>query len=275
MRKLFALLPVATAALVGLATPAHAHTPAVTAKCSTLTVDLRWYDDDSTVTVTIDGTPTVVAFADDYHATFGGTKTWSVVVDNGGEGYDSTHSGVFVDCTPPTSSTTVPPSSTTTKPPITLAPPVRYAQSTAVFGHDCATKTAWVQLENHGDADDRVTVAGHEVTVPARLPNGGAGLARINLDRIADTRFTFGPVASLVNNTPITVTRAPQADATSAVNVDCVYLDTAVEARQVTEPPAVLAFTGAADTAAKVGVAVGLMLIGGGLLLAGQRRRLA
>lgn len=254
MKKLLTLIPVAAATLIGVAAPAHAHTPSITSKCQTLTVDLKWYEDDSTVTVTIDGTPTTISFDDDYHATFTGTKTWAVAVDNNGEGYDLAQSGTFDPCTPATTSTT-----TTT--PVQID--IQVTQTRGFYGYDCDTKSAWVEFRNDGTADDRVSVAGREVRVPAN------GFGRINLDRLADGRFLYGPIASLVDNAPVTVERRPVIDATGAVSTPCVYLDTAVESREL---PQTLAFTGF-GAAERAGLAVGLLVIGAGLMLATQGRK--
>lgn len=256
MKKILTLIPVAAAALIGVAAPAHAHTPSITSKCQTLTVDLKWYEDDSTVTVTIDGTPTTISFDEDYHATFTGTKTWAVTVDNNGEGYDLDQAGTFDPCTPSTSTTAVP---TTT----TVQIDIQVTQTRGFYGYDCDTKSAWVEFRNDGTADDRVSVAGREVRVPAN------GFGRINLDRLADGRFLYGPIASLVDNAPVTVERRPLIDATGAVSIPCVYLDTAVESREL---PQTLAFTGF-GAAERAGLALGLLVIGAGLMLATQGRK--
>lgn len=258
MKKTLTLISLTVAAVAAMAGPASAHTPTVTSSCSTLTVELRWYEPGSHVTVTVDGDTTTATFDGDYTETYTGKSAWTVDVDNNGDGYDSHHTGRFVDCTPPT---TVP--STTTV--IELPTPVAVPKLTAVFGNDCDTRSAWVQFDNTGTADDRVSVAGRLVDVPAN------GLARVNLQAYTDTEFFYAPISSLVTNTPVEVRNAPAVDSTGLAHATCTYLDIAVLDRQVVDQPTVLAFTGARSEA-MAAAGVSAIVVGAALVALGRRR---
>lgn len=260
MKKLF-IIPAIAAGLVALASPASAHTPTISAKCQTLSVQLKWYE-AATVTVTIDGTPTVKKFEGDWSGTFTGVKSWSVQIDDRGTKYDVNQSGTFVDCTPP--STTVP---TTTMPvPTTTAPvetpfDVTVTQTRGWFGNDCDTNTAWVQFVNDGTKADRVSVGGHVVDVPAH------GFARVNLTAIPGG-FLAGPVTSFVDNAVVMV-NGLDGDGLGDVHPTCA--SSVVLNRQTLDQPVTqLAFTGAKTTAM---VLVGVMLLGAGFALAALGRK--
>lgn len=100
------LIVVVSAAL--WASVATAHTPAVTAKCDTLTVHLTDYDRGSTVTVEIGESTTKATFARDYERTFTGAGAYRVIVDNAGRGYDGEWKGNLASCAPATTTTLKP-----------------------------------------------------------------------------------------------------------------------------------------------------------------------
>jgi len=266
MKKLL-LIPAALASLLAMASPASAHTPTISAKCQTLTVDLKWYEEGSKVTVVLDGKSTTEKFGPDFHAEYTGTKSWTVKVDNKGgkdDPYDYERSGTFEDCTPP--STTVPtttmPVTTTTAPVETPVEVVRSANTTAWFGYECdiPEPTAWVQFINTGDADD----TGHVSTRSFRIP--AHGRAQVTLTGLGNGVFLMGPVA--VDAGAIVVNNAPEANGLGDVQITCA--SSAVLSRQVVEQPTVLAFTGARTTAM---VLVGVMLLGAGFTLAALGRK--
>lgn len=267
MKKILIVPVLAAAALAAMAGPASAHTPTITAECSTLSVDLRWYETGSTVTVVVDGATTTATFGPNWSGEFTGTKSWTVTVDNhGGERdrYDIERHGRFTDCTPTTSSTTVPTPSTTV--PVETPFDVAVTQTRGWFGHDCTTTTAWVQFVNGGTLADRVAVGTHVVDVPA------GGFARVNLDHVGGGTFAMGPVSSLVNNAPVVVELA---DVEALGDVHPVCLDTAVETRTVTPAPTAptaLAFTGA-RTNIMSAIAAGLIFVGAMALVV--RRKIA
>lgn len=262
MKKLL-IIPAALAALMAMASPASAHTPTITAKCESLSIDLKWYEEGSTVTVTIDGESKSTKFGPDWSGEFTGQQSWSVVVDNNGpkkDKYDLERSGTFEDCTPAT--TTTQPVPTTTAP-VETPFDVTVTQTVAYFDHDCDTQSAWVQFVNGGTKADRVSVGGQEVDVPA------GGFARVNLFNLGGYRFTFGPVASFVNNAPVPVTFAPEIDGTGAVSVVCI--DTVVQTRQVIEQPQTLAFTGPGRTGALSALAALLIFVGAMTLMLARK----
>lgn len=117
--KMKSLVPAALAAglLLGALvapTAAVAHTPAVLANCSTLTVSLKSYETrndnpkPNSITVTVDDT--VIAqesFGNSYAKNFAfndQTKahSWKVVIDALGTSFDRTDRGTSTPCTPPT-----------------------------------------------------------------------------------------------------------------------------------------------------------------------------
>ena len=202
MKKLL-IMPAALASLLAMASPASAHTPTITAECSTLTVDLKWYEQGSTVTVTIDGEQSTETFGPDWSGTFTGRQSWSVTVDNNGpkkDKYDFERSGKFVDCTPSTTSTTQPVPTTTA--PVETPFDVTVTMTRGFFGNDCDTNTAWVQFVNDGSKADRVSVGGRVVDVPA------GGFARVNLTAIPGG-FLAGPITSFVDDAPVIVRLFP------------------------------------------------------------------
>lgn len=135
-------IPIVTAAaFVAMAHPASAHVPLVTATCRNLTIELIQYQPGSTVTYTIDGVPTTIAFStNDFRAVaLDPTKdhAYSVVIDNRGDGlhaddaFDATFAGTTAACEVPATVITVPsikllpPTPVAT--PITPAPPGKIA----------------------------------------------------------------------------------------------------------------------------------------------------
>lgn len=260
MKKLL-ILPLAAAAIALTAVPASAHTPNIEAKCQTLTVDLKWYEEGSTVTVTIDGVASSTKFGPNYSDTFEGEQSWSVKVDNNGpeeDKYDQSFKGTFEDCTPATT--------TTTAPPVVTAPPVEPApvlpQTTGFYVFDCATRTGAVQFVNDGAAPDHLSVGGTPLDVPAN------GFARLTLDTLEGTTVMLGPVASLVTNNPVQINGRESVDSFGDVTSTC--LDTAVLDRA--PAPQTLAFTGARSN---IMAAVAAVLIFFGALCMFSVRRMA
>jgi hypothetical protein len=101
-----------------------AHNPNVVASCTQLSLNFTQYEgpaSNNTVTVTIDGTPTVIQFADELSRSFpwsdAADHTWTVAIDANREtgdatAYDSSTSGSEQACV----TTTTQPSTTTTAP---------------------------------------------------------------------------------------------------------------------------------------------------------------
>jgi hypothetical protein len=259
MKKLL-IIPAIAAGLVALASPASAHTPTISAKCQTLSIDLKWYE-SATVTVTIDGQATTEKFEGDWSDTFTGTKTWSVSVDDRGKKYDFTQSGTFEDCAPP--STTVP--TTTTAPVETPLDVVKAsANTTAWFGYECDTPepTAWVQFINTGDADD----TGHVSTRSFRIP--AHGRAQVTLTGLGNGVFLMGPVA--VDAGAIVVNNAPEANGLGDVQITCA--SSAVLNRQVVgQPVTQLAFTGPGQVRVLSMVAAVLIFVGAMSIALGRK----
>lgn len=267
MKKLL-ILPLAAAAIALTAVPASAHTPNIEAKCQTLTVDLKWYEQGSKVTVTIDGVSTTKAFGPNYHAELSGTidgrlgKTWSVKVDNNGpkhDRYDFEQSGTFVDCTPATTSTT----STTTVPVVTAPPVIPAPATVGFFVFDCTIRLGAVQFVNDSPTTDHLSVGGTPLDVP------GNGFARLSLDTLEGSTVMLGPVHSYVTNEPVVVNGRESVNALGDVTTTC--LDTAVLDRAPVATP-VLAFTGARSN---IMAAVAAVLIFFGALCMFTVRRMA
>lgn len=103
------------------AEPSDAHTPTVEARCGTLTVNLRAYDEFTSVVVRINGTAVVREnFSGDWQRTLQAPTTsyrWSLAVDNVESFWDVDTSG-DVTCTP-ASTTSTSTSTTTTAAPVT------------------------------------------------------------------------------------------------------------------------------------------------------------
>ncbi len=263
MKKLL-IIPAALASFLAMASPASAHTPTITAECESLSIDLKWYEQGSTVTVTIDGVSTTETFGPNWDDEFTGQQSWSVVVDNNGpkqDKYDIERSGEFVDCTPAT--TTSMPTPTTSMPvPVETPFDVTVTMTRGFFGNDCDTNTAWIQFVNDGSKADRVSVGGHVVDVPA------GGFARVNLTAIPGG-FLAGPITSFVDDAPVYVTGL-EGDGLGDVHPTCA--SSTVLNRQIVEQPQTLAFTGAKTAA--MGFA-GVLLFGFGLVLAAVGRKLS
>ncbi len=257
MKKLL-LIPAALASLLVMASPASAHTPTITAKCQTLNVELRWYE-EATVTVTIDGAPTVKKFEGDWSGKFTGTKSWSVQIDDRGTKYDLEQSGTFEDCTPP--STTTQPVPTTTAP-VETPFDVTVTMTRGFFGNDCDTNTAWIQFVNDGSKADRVSVGGRVVDVPA------GGFARVNLTAIPGG-FLAGPITSFVDDAPVIVTGL-EGDGLGDVHPTCA--SSVVLNRQIVDQPVTqLAFTGPGRTAGLSALAALLNFVGAMSLMLGRK----
>ncbi len=260
MKKLL-IIPAALAALMAMASPASAHTPTITAKCESLSIDLKWYEEGSTVTVTIDGESKSTKFGPDWSGEFTGQQSWSVVVDNNGpkkDKYDLERSGTFEDCTPAT--TTTQPVPTTTAP-VETPFDVTVTMTRGFFGNDCDTNTAWIQFVNDGSKADRVSVGGHVVDVPA------GGFARVNLTAIPGG-FLAGPITSFVDDAVVIVTGL-EGDGLGDVHPTCA--SSVVLNRQIVETPQTLAFTGPGRTAGLSALAALLIFVGAMTLMLGRK----
>jgi hypothetical protein len=121
---------------LGVAAPASAHTPAVTATCDTLSVALASYDSvagdltPNTITVTIDGAQVdQKAFGGSFTADYALDKTtghaYAVIIDALGTAYDTTETG----------STTACPAA-----PVVPTPPAPVVSATSADATDCTTK---------------------------------------------------------------------------------------------------------------------------------------
>lgn len=262
MKKLISATVIAAAGLALWTSPASAHTPTVTGNCSGVSVELKYYEQGSTVSVTIDGTTTSTVFGTDYKHLYptDATKahTYSVVVDNRGDGmdeedkYDSTHSGTIPQCEQP-------PTTTVTAPLV-----IRHTNTTAELHSDCSK--AWILFVNNGDLADEVVVSGRKLAVPA------FGYAQLTLVRLDSGKFQMGPVASTVTGSAVAV-KGANSDALGDVEGQ-VCIDTAVQDTFVppVEQPPVLAFTGAKTN---VLAALGAMILGLGVVFVALGRKIA
>lgn len=127
---LIALVVLSWLVIFALAAVASAHTPEVTASCAQgLHVSLKAYDEDTKVTITVDGnTASAVAatFTGDYEYTYSlrpsyEAHSYVVTVDNAGTEYDSRFEGTQAACyaTPPSVDVTAPAGPTTSGYPAT------------------------------------------------------------------------------------------------------------------------------------------------------------
>lgn len=98
----------------------------------------------------------------------------------------TTSTATSTTTTVPVASTTPSTVATTSTVPV-AAPP----STTGTYAANCETATAWVSFTNTGGTDDRLSVGGFIVVVPA------AETVRFNLFRLDAQRHALGPVVSL------------------------------------------------------------------------------
>jgi LPXTG-motif cell wall-anchored protein len=143
------------AALIGVAGPASAHVPTVSAECGVIHTGFTSYE-------TIEGNPTpnmVEVFVDgvskgsvDFGASYShdwsmsktAVHNWKVVVDAVGTQFDHVWTGTVQPCEmpPTTTTTTVPPTTTTTAPPpVVTTAPVAHNLSAKVVSDECVASS--------------------------------------------------------------------------------------------------------------------------------------